>query len=122
MVLVAAARLAVARLGVRLAGVARTRRLVGRQTFRGPVEPERGAELVRMASAALPGATLCLPRAIALEALLIEADHPAELRIGIAPDQGPGQLSAHAWVELRGVAVAEDASRYTALPVFGARA
>lgn len=122
MLLVAAARLALARFGVGLAGVARTRRVVGRRTFRRPVEPERGAELVRMASAALPGATLCLPRAIALEALLIEADHPAELRIGVAPDPNSGRLSAHAWVELRGVAVAEDVSRYTALPVFGARA
>ncbi len=117
----AAAMLALARLGLRILGVPRTRRLVRRLAPGSLLPPVRVAELVRMACEALPGATLCLPRALVLEALLAEADHPAELRIGLAPDDGFGRRAAHAWVELRGVAVAEDPSRYTALPVFGAR-
>jgi len=117
----AAAMLALARLGLRVLGVSLTRRLVRRVSPGSPLEPVRVAELVRMACEALPGATLCLPRAIVLEALLAEADHPAELRIGIASGNDTGRRAAHAWVELRGVAVAEDPSRYTALPVFGAR-
>lgn len=117
----AAAMLALARVGLRVVGVPRTRRMVRRLSPGSPLEPVRVAELVRMACEALPGATLCLPRAIVLEALLAEADHPAELRIGIASLGETGGRTAHAWVELRGVAVAEDPSRYTALPVFGAR-
>ena len=112
--------LAFVRLGLRVLGVPRTRRLVRRVSPGSPLEPVRVAELVRMACEALPGATLCLPRAIVLEALLVEADHPAELRIGIASGNETGRRAAHAWVEVRGVAVAEDPSRYTAVPVFGA--
>jgi hypothetical protein len=113
--------LALARAGLRVASIPRTRSLVSRLSRRGTVEPRRLVDLVRMACAALPGSTLCLPRAIVLEGLLRGADHPAELRIGVAPRHGQAGPRAHAWVELGGVAVAEDPSRYTALPIFGAR-
>ncbi|HRB13720.1 MAG TPA: hypothetical protein PKU70_11985, partial [Vicinamibacteria bacterium] len=59
----AAAMLALARLGLRVLGVSPTRRLVRRVSLASPLEPVRVAELVRMACEALPGATLCLPRA-----------------------------------------------------------
>jgi hypothetical protein len=85
------------------------------------LEPQRLADLVRAASQVLPGVTRCVPRAVVLEALLREAGHPAELRIGVTPLGGRRRPEAHAWVELSGVAVAEDASPYTALPLFGAR-
>jgi hypothetical protein len=113
--------LALARTGVRFAGLPRTRRLVARLSLRPRLEPRRLADLVRMAGMALPGSTLCLPRAIVLEGLLRGADHPAELRIGIAPRDGQERLRAHAWVELGGAAVAEDASAFIPLPVFGTR-
>jgi hypothetical protein len=113
--------LGLARLGVACAGLPRTRCLAARLSPRRSLEPERLAELVRVASRALPGVTRCLPRAIVLEALLLEAGHAAELRIGLAPLAGRERPDAHAWVELAGVAVAEDPSRYTALPLFGAR-
>ena len=117
----AAVLLATARLGVKAAGVSRTRQLLSRLSPGFRVEPERLADLVRMACQALPGATSCLPRAIVLEALLRAARHPAELRIGVASRNGGQRLPAHAWVEVDGIAVAEDPSRYTALPVFGTR-
>ena len=79
------------------------------------------AQLVRVASQVLPGATPCLSRAIVLEALLVSAGHAAELRIGVTPLSGRARPNAHAWVELGGIALAEDPSRYTALPLFGTR-
>jgi hypothetical protein len=117
-----AALLALARTLLRTAGVSRARRAVARLSVRPRLEPSRLAEIVRMASAVLPGVTSCLPRALVLEGLLRAADHPAELRIGVAPRNGRPSLPAHAWVEVGGVAVAEDPSAYTALPVFGASA
>jgi len=116
---VAAFLLVVARVGARVVGVPRTRRMVGSLSIRPSVEPARLADLVRMACVALPGETSCLPRAMVLEGLLRAANHPAELRIGVAPRKGQERLPAHAWVEVDGVAVAEDPSAYTPLPVFG---
>lgn len=113
--------LALARLGVRRASVSGTRRLAARLSPRSSLRPARLAELVRVASQVLPGRTACLPRAIVLEALLVGAGQAAELRVGIAPLMGRARPDAHAWVELGGLAVAEDASRYTALPLFGTR-
>jgi transglutaminase superfamily protein len=113
--------LALARLGMAYADLPRTRRLVAWLAPRRTLAPLRLAELVRAASPALPGVTPCGPRAIVLEALLIQAGHAAELRIGVAPLAGRERPDAHAWVEVGGVAVAEDPSRYTALPLFGAR-
>ncbi len=54
----------------------------------------------------MPRAT-CLPQALAAEALLRRAGHPADLRIGVAKT-GPGRLLAHAWVECRGRVIVGD--------------
>lgn len=116
----AALLVAVARLLPR-AGVHRTCRAVRCLARPSPVAPRRMAELVGAASRALPGTTACLPRAIALEALLSRSGHPAELRIGVAPLAGRARLDAHAWVEVGGAPVGEDPSGYTALPLFGTR-
>ena len=118
---IVAVLLGLARLGVSHAGVPRTRCVAARLVPRSSLRPQRLADLVRVACQVLPGVTRCLSRSIVLEALLIEAGHAAELRIGLAPPIGPQRPDAHAWVELGGVAVAEDASRYTALSLFGTR-
>jgi len=116
LLLVAFARLAVPR-----AGVTRTRRAVARLAPRSAISSRRLAVLVAAAARVLPGAGPCLPRAIALEALLLGAGRAAELRIGVAPRSGRGRLDTHAWVEVEGVALDEDSAPYVALPLFGTR-
>ena len=118
---VVAVLLGLARLGLSLLGVPRTRRLIAGLAPRSRVPAERLAGLVGTAGQALPGLTACLPRAIVLEALLARAGHAAELRVGVTPLLGRDRPEAHAWVELGGKPVAEDAARYTALPLFGTR-
>jgi hypothetical protein len=110
-----------ARLLLGSAGVARTRRAAQRLAFRSTLSSERLAVLVAAAARALPGEATCLPRAIALEALLRAAGHAAELRIGVAPRDGRARLDAHAWVEVDGVSVDGEPAPYVALPVFGTR-
>lgn len=116
-----AALLGLARVAIGWMGVPRARRLTARLAPSSSLDPERLAELVRLACRALPGPTACLPRAIVLEALLVRADHAAELRVGIAPRAGRDRPEAHAWVVLAGLPVGEDPVRYTALPLFGTR-
>jgi hypothetical protein len=113
--------LAVVRIAVAWARVPRVRRLAAWLAPRSAAEPLRLAELVASAGRMLPGDTRCLARAIGLEALLLKAGHAAELRIGLSARQGRDRPDAHAWVELGGRAVGEDASAYTPLPLFGAR-
>ncbi len=113
--------LGLARLGLSLLGVPRTRRLTGWLSPASALPAERLAELVGMAARALPGPTVCLARAIVLEALLARAGQPAELRVGVTRRGGHERPLAHAWVELAGRSVGEDPSDYTALPLFGTR-
>ncbi len=113
--------LGLARLGLSLLGVPRTRVLVARLSPRSSLAPERLAELLRLAGRFLPGAAVCLPRAIVLEALLARAGHAAELRVGVTRHPARARALAHAWVELAGRSVGEEASDYTALPLFGTR-
>jgi hypothetical protein len=113
--------LVVARLGARCSSVPVTRRALARLAPGSALPPARIAEVTAGVVQLLPGRTRCLPRAMALEALLQGAGHPAELRIGVAPRLGRPRLDAHAWVDLGGVAVAEDVSRYASLPLFGVR-
>ena len=70
---------------------------------------------VLAAARRLPG-TRCLPRALALQALLRQAGVASELRIGVAKDPRGG-LVAHAWVDCGGepFLADEDLSPYTAL-------
>jgi hypothetical protein len=113
--------LAAARLGLRYATVPATRRGLARVARSSGVPPLRLSEIVSAASQVLPGPSACLPRALVLESMLTAAGAPAELRIGLSARNGKAAPSAHAWVDLAGTAVAEDVSRFTPLPIFGAR-
>ena len=66
----------------------------------------------------VPRAT-CLVQALALEFLLSRSGRPAELRIGVAREDGG--LKAHAWIEADGRRFLEDAEpdRFAALPTTG---
>lgn len=63
--------------------------------------------------------TRCLPRALALQALLRQAGIASDLRIGVAKDSRGG-LKAHAWVERDGEPFLrdEDLSPYIPLAPF----
>jgi transglutaminase superfamily protein len=102
-------------------GVARTRAVAERLAPRTAIPPARLAVLAAAAARAWPGAIPCLPRAVALEALLRAGGHAAELRIGVAPRHGRERLDAHAWVQVDGVPLDGDPSPYVAVPVFGTR-
>jgi hypothetical protein len=60
----------------------------------------RAAWAVTAAAKRVPG-TMCLPWALALRGLLLQAGIASELRIGVAPG-GDEALKAHAWVECDG--------------------
>jgi hypothetical protein len=102
-------------------GVARTREVASRVAPQTAISPPRLAVLVAAAARGWPGAIPCLPRAIALEALLRRGGHAAELRIGVAPRHGRERFESHAWVEVDGMALDGDPSPYVAVPVFGTR-
>ncbi|MEA2563806.1 MAG: hypothetical protein QOH06_5310 [Acidobacteriota bacterium] len=55
----------------------------------------------------------CLPRALALQALLRRNGIPAELRIGVRREAG--DLQAHAWIEAAGSPVGEPSPSYLPL-------
>ena len=73
---------------------------------------------ISVAQRVVPAAT-CLPQAVAAEALLARAGHPAELRIGVMKTPA-GKLDAHAWVESDGRIVVGELpgglDRYKPLP------
>jgi Transglutaminase-like superfamily len=79
---------------------------------------ERIAWALARARRVVPRAT-CLPQALAAEALLTRAGHPADLRIGVIKTDD-GRLMAHAWVESSGSVVVgqldEGLAQYTPLP------
>jgi len=77
---------------------------------------------VLAAARRLPG-TRCLPRALALQALMARAGLPAQLCIGVAKDQNAA-LEAHAWVLHQGAPVFDEPEleRYRVLSVFPADA
>jgi hypothetical protein len=60
--------------------------------------------------------TRCLPRALALQALLRQAGIASELRIGVRKE--PDGLLAHAWIEHQGRILADgvDPTAYAPLP------
>src|SRR5215210_1525475 len=70
---------------------------------------------VGVASRYVPRAT-CLVQALALELLLTRSGRAAEVRIGVAKQNG--HLQAHAWVESEGQRLLEDSepTRFTSLP------
>jgi hypothetical protein len=77
---------------------------------------------VLAAARRLPG-TRCLPRALALQALMARAGIPGQLCIGVAKESGSA-LEAHAWVLHEGVPVLDEPelARYSVLSVFPAEA
>ena len=104
--------------------------LVRRRVGRGAPPPIRGrsgdlardpralAWAVRAAARRVPKAS-CLTQSLALETLLLQAGHPAELRIGVARGAAGG-FEAHAWVELDGqvmIGRLPDLHRFAVLPV-----
>jgi Transglutaminase-like superfamily len=70
----------------------------------------------------LPG-TRCLPRALALQAMMAREGLPSQLCIGVAKEPA-SPLEAHAWVVHAGVPVFDepDLPRYRLLSVFPAEA
>ncbi len=69
---------------------------------------------------AMVGPSACLDQSIALRAYLVARGLPAELKIGTrrVPDNG---FSAHAWVELAGVALGERGEMTNQHAVFAAK-
>ena len=105
------------------AGLPAARRIARALAPPSAIAPARLVELVATAAVALPGPTVCLPRSIAIEALLLAAGRPAALRVGIAPrpcSHGGYAVDAHAWVELDGHPLGEDVSGW--LPLENVRA
>jgi hypothetical protein len=66
---------------------------------------ERTAHRVAVAGAFFPGRAVCLEQSLALYVLLRRRGVPAELRLGVTPSP----FHAHAWVEVDGAPVNEDA-------------
>jgi len=85
----------------------------------GAITPERIGWAIGAARRMVPRAT-CLPQALACEALLVSAGHPAELRIGVIKSGKRKLLEAHAWVESEGRIVVGDLpqglTEYTFMP------
>lgn len=66
---------------------------------------ERTTRALVTAAAFFPGRAICLEQSLALFVLLRRRGVPVELRIGVRPFP----FSAHAWLELRGVPIEENA-------------
>lgn len=87
----------------------------GRTDDIGRTLAERTARGVAVAGALFPGRAVCLEQSLALFVLLRRRGVPAELRIGVQARP----FHAHAWVELDGEPVNEDAetvARFRVLP------
>lgn len=88
--------------------VARARRLGARGAdgaIAGDSLAERTAHRVAVAGAFFPGRAVCLEQSLALYVLLRRRGVPAELRLGVVPSP----FHAHAWVEVGGAPLNEDA-------------
>ena len=70
-------------------------------------EAEQVARAVATAAAFFPGRAICLEQSVALHILLRRGGHPAALRVGVQPYP----FRAHAWVELGGQPVYENADQ-----------
>jgi hypothetical protein len=79
--------------------------------------PSRAAWAATAAARRVPGTT-CLPWALAVRGLLLQAGMACELRIGVAPDGN--SIKAHAWVDCDGTTLSwnEPVAGYS---VLGAR-
>ncbi len=107
------ARITLATSGPTLAQTAGVREHEGRPRY----SPRQLATAVERASRLLPGST-CLPKAMALAAMLRADHHDCALRLGVKQEQAT--LAAHAWVEINGEPVTAGnfaASEFETLPV-----
>jgi Transglutaminase-like superfamily len=113
--------LTLTRLSLKFAGFRRTTRWargLARRTVVGAVDrdgSERAARRVAVAAAFFPGRAICLEQSIALYVILRRRAVPAVLRIGVQPYP----FKAHAWVEVGGQPVYENADelvRFVAFP------
>lgn len=73
---------------------------------------------VRVGARYVPRAT-CLVRALALQFLLARSGYEAELRIGVAKEEGI--LKAHAWVDSAGRELLQDTDPDRFAPLLGGR-
>ena len=120
LVIAAARMLAVTWIGLRTAGFNAVKRRAGRVVApdtgayawcgpppRASVSPpsvDRIAWAVRAAGRFIPGASNCLVRALATQALLGRFGHRSDLRIGVRK-AADGSLAAHAWLGSAGAVV-----------------
>src|SRR5688572_29814278 len=100
--------LALTDLALRFLGFARSialaRRLAGNKTETGAsAMTQEVARRVALAGVFYPGRARCLEQSLALYVLLRRRAVPAQLRLGVQPYP----FTAHAWVELDGVALNE---------------
>ncbi len=100
-------------LGVRLLGFERMRRLLEGPILRGcqANDPDARAEtiarMVAIAGRRIPFRASCLPRSLLISRLLRREGIDSALRIGVAREGRP--FRAHAWVEVHGRPLGEDA-------------
>ncbi|HEU4882305.1 MAG TPA: lasso peptide biosynthesis B2 protein [Longimicrobium sp.] len=66
---------------------------------------DRTVQAVVTAAAFFPGRAICLEQSLALYVLLRRRGVPVQLRLGVQPVP----FAAHAWLELRGVPIEENA-------------
>ncbi len=100
------------RASLKLAGFRRTVRVAkwlgDRYRARAPRgDAEQVARAVATAAAFFPGRAICLEQSVALHVLLRRRGYPAALRVGVQPYP----FRAHAWVELEGRPVYENADQ-----------
>jgi Transglutaminase-like superfamily len=113
----AAPRVALARVGLWLLPLSSVRWLVtrkwGRTTLTG--SPQQVVWAVGMVSRYIPQST-CLVRALATQGLLAQSSQPSQLHVGVALDE-QGKFQAHAWVEHQGRIIigGTESDRYTRL-------
>ncbi len=103
---------AAARASLKFAGFRRTVRAAKWLGDRFRNRPSRGeaeqvARAVATAAAFFPGRAICLEQSVALHVLLRRAGHAGALRVGVQPYP----FRAHAWVELDGRPVYENADQ-----------
>ena len=102
--------IAVVALGIRVCAVARCTRFLssfGRLTRRvnGALSPRETARLVVAAGSVVRAR--CLPRTLVLGHILTVSGASVAVRLGVSVCAG-GDLSAHAWIELDGVPIADE--------------
>ncbi len=125
LVIGAALTVGLVRLGLWTLPLATVRRRVGNFGRRAVLPSRPAAERISWAVAAaarfVPGASNCLVRALAVEAMLGRFGYQSQLKIGVGKT-ATGQFEAHAWLESEGRTLIGqfDLGRYTEMAGPGA--